>query len=387
MTAPSPTLDLDDVASLEAADSTGALRSAAMGGAQVRATAAAVSEAALIRLADLRPRSALLVTGPGRASRAASLVVKTLGGRAGLPLLHLGSTPPWVGPLDVVVVAGDDAGDPRLVESVDLALRRGAEVVIVAPDEGPLRAAGAGRASALPPRVRVLDHNAFARYLAAFIAVLAAVDSARSGPFIPDLESLADALDAEATRDHPANEVFHNPAKALASRMQNREIVFTGDTDPSAELAAHASEILLRCAGIVSSATDLADTLAAAHHLAGAGHTARAGDYDPFFHDEQLDGPPPRDKVRIFVLSADSDRAQAERRIAALTDADLVTVDAAEGDQGELPRIDPSMQPAQLRTGRELEELAVLAVRLEMAAAYLQLVASRGVERSAGERV
>ncbi|MDN2502236.1 tobH protein, partial [Nocardia nova] len=71
MIAGTPVLDLDDVASLEAADSGGILRSAASGGAQVRATAAAVAENALIRLDGLRPRSLVLVSGTGRAARAA----------------------------------------------------------------------------------------------------------------------------------------------------------------------------------------------------------------------------------------------------------------------------------------------------------------------------
>ncbi len=155
MTAPSSLLDLDDVDALLAADVDGTLRFAALGGAQIRATAAAVHENALARLHGMQPRSVVLVSGEGSASRAAELTQAAVGSRIGVPVLGAVGTPPWVGPLDVVVVAGDDAGDPRLVESVDSALRRGAEVVVVAPDEGPMRAAGAGRALLLPPRVAV----------------------------------------------------------------------------------------------------------------------------------------------------------------------------------------------------------------------------------------
>ncbi|NUS92745.1 MAG: tobH protein, partial [Nocardia sp.] len=139
MIADTPVLDLDDAAMLEAADTGGALRSAASGGAQVRATAAAVAEGALARLDGLRPRSLLLVSGPGRAGRAAALLVAALGDRTGLPLVQVTSVPSWAGPLDVVLVAGDDAGDPRLIDAVDRAVRRGAEVVVTAPDEGPLQ--------------------------------------------------------------------------------------------------------------------------------------------------------------------------------------------------------------------------------------------------------
>ncbi|MGY2019609.1 hypothetical protein [Nocardia gipuzkoensis] len=181
MIAGTPVLDLDDAASLEAADAGGALRSAASGGAQVRATAAAVGEDALARLADLRPRSVVFVSGSGRAARAAGLLVAALGDRAGLPVVPAAALPPWVGPLDVVLVSGDDAGDPRLIDAVDRALRRGAEVVVAAPHEGPLRAAAAGRAAVLEPRVPVLGHNRLLRFLAAGIAVLRAVDPQRTG--------------------------------------------------------------------------------------------------------------------------------------------------------------------------------------------------------------
>lgn len=366
MIAPPPVLDLDDAASLEAADAPGALRSAATGGAQVRATAAAVSEDILARLTDMRPRSVVFVTAPGRASRAASLLTAALGGRAGLPVVTVAATPPWAGPLDVVVVAGDDAGDPLLAEAVDGAVRRGAEVVVAAPDEGPLRAAAAGRALLLPPRIGVLGHNTLLRHFSVGLAVLGAVDSPRLGSLLPDLNELADLLDAEAVIDHPRNEVFHNPAKGLAARMQGRSVIVAGDTAAAAELAAHVSEVLLRVAGRVAGASALVDVVAANTELS-AGSTAV--DYDPLFHDEQLDGPSPRDPVRVFVLSTDADRLAAQRRSAVFADADLVTASLDEPQ----PRSGPQVQPAQVGLN-ELAQLAILAVRFEMAAAYAKLI-------------
>ncbi|MEV6661162.1 tobH protein, partial [Nocardia fluminea] len=87
MIAGTPVFDLDDAESLAAADTGGALRSAASGGAQVRATAAAVAETSLIeRLSDLRPRSRVLVAGSGRAARGGGRLVATRGVRAGLPM-------------------------------------------------------------------------------------------------------------------------------------------------------------------------------------------------------------------------------------------------------------------------------------------------------------
>ncbi|MGW4092544.1 tobH protein [Nocardia sp. NPDC004750] len=386
MIAGTPVLDLDDAASLEAADAGGALRSAASGGAQVRATAAAVGEDALARLADLRPRSVVLVSGSGRAARAAGLLVAALGDRAGLPVVPAAALPPWVGPLDVVLVSGDDAGDPRLIDAVDRALRRGAEVVVAAPHEGPLRAAAAGRAAVLEPRVQVLGYNRLLRFLAAGIAVLRAVDPQRTGAAVPELADLADVLDAEALRDGPHNEVFHNPAKTLAARMQQRGIVLAGDSPAAAELAEHGAEVLLQSAGKVATAVDLAEAVAARTRMAEAAGES-APDFDPMFHDEELDGPAPVERVRVFVLSADRDRAAARRRIAVfggeggnLVDADLVNADV---DLLHTEMTDPAA-PAQTHAeesaqanGTELEQLAVLALRLEMAAAYLRLLGSR----------
>ncbi|MGY5306100.1 tobH protein [Nocardia gipuzkoensis] len=386
MIAGTPVLDLDDAASLEAADAGGALRSAASGGAQVRATAAAVGEDALARLADLRPRSVVFVSGSGRAARAAGLLVAALGDRAGLPVVPAAALPPWVGPLDVVLVSGDDAGDPRLIDAVDRALRRGAEVVVAAPHEGPLRAAAAGRAAVLEPRVPVLGHNRLLRFLAAGIAVLRAVDPHRTGAAVPDLTELADVLDAEALRDGPHNEVFRNPAKTLAARMQQRGIVLAGDSPAAAELAEHGAEVLLQSAGKVATAVDLAEAVAARTRMSeAAGETAP--DFDPLFHDEELDGPAPVERIRVFVLSADRDRAAARRRLAVfggdgsnLVDADLVNADV---DLLHTEMTDPAA-PTQARAeesapaeGTELEQLAVLALRLEMAAAYLRLIGSR----------
>ena len=82
--------------------------------------------------------------------------------------------------------------------------------------------------------------------------------------------------------------------------------------------------------------------------------------HDSIFHDPELDGPPPASPVRTFVLSADADRMLVERRIAVLGDVDLVV---ASSDEGPVP----SQRP-------ELEQAAGLVGRLDMTAAYLQLI-------------
>ncbi|MFD3506329.1 tobH protein [Nocardia sp. NPDC058666] len=392
MIAGTPLFDLDDAESLEAADTGGALRSAASGGAQVRATAAAVAETGLIeRLSGLSPRSLVLVTGSGRAARAAGLLVASLGDRAGLPIVAVTSLPPWVGALDVVLVAGDDAGDPRLIDAVDRAVRRNAEVVVAAPHEGPLRSAAAGRAIVLEPRVPVLDHNRLLRFLAVGIAVLRGIDPQRSGAAMPDLTALADMLDAEALRDGPHTEVFRNPAKTLASRMHGVGVVLAGDSPAAIELAGHGSEVLLQSAGRLASAADLSDAVASVGRLSQA--TAGAAPaFDPLFHDEELDGPAPVERVRVLALSVRADQAAVRRKLAVfdgagggLVDAELVHADvdvlqSQLADPGAAPSTEQAaaMSAAGGGHGSELEQLAVLALRLDMAAAYLRLTGARG---------
>ncbi|WP_280304819.1 tobH protein, partial [Nocardia neocaledoniensis] len=358
----------------------------------VRATGGVAPVTALFeRLAFWRPRSRVLVSGPGRATRGAGLLVAALGDRAGLPIVPVTSLPPWVGPLDVVLVAGDDAGDPRLIDAVDRAIRRSAEVVIAAPNEGPLRAVAAGRAIVLEPRVPVLDHNRLLRFLAVGIAVLRGIDAQRSVPATPELTELADMLDAEALRDGPHNEVFRNPAKTLAARMHGVGVVLAGDAPAAVELAGHGAEVLLQSAGKVVAAADLADTVAAVATLGEAAGGAAPG-FDPLFHDEELDGPAPVDRVRVLALSVHPDQAAARRKLAVfegagrgLVDADLVhaDVDVLQAQLAE-PGTAPTTEGAAATSaaggghGSEIEQLAVLAVRLDMAAAYLRLTGTRG---------
>jgi hypothetical protein len=201
--------DLDDVAGLLEADRDGLLRAAATAGARVRATAAAVEEGALESVTGgQRPRTLIWVSGRGTAEAAGAMLAALLGGSAGEPVVLAAEAPTWVGPLDAVVVAGDDAGDPALVTAAATAVRRGARVVVAAPFEGPLRDATAGRAAVLAPRMWVPDDFGLVGHLAAGLAAAAAVDPSVGA----DLGRLADELDAEALRNSAGRELFTNPA-------------------------------------------------------------------------------------------------------------------------------------------------------------------------------
>ena len=103
--------DLDDAEELISADVDGLLRAVALAGAQVRAVAEAVREGVLAPLADLRPRSVIVVHGSsGVSHRATDFAVATLGALVDVPVVSGPVLPGWIGPLDVVIVAGDSAG-------------------------------------------------------------------------------------------------------------------------------------------------------------------------------------------------------------------------------------------------------------------------------------
>ena len=349
-------IDLDDAEGLLAADREGLLRAASMAGAQVRATAAALDEGELDSLRSDRPaRSVIWVAGRGTAERAGAMLAAAFGGSVSAPIVVTPDAPAWIGALDVLVLAGDDPGDPVLVSAAATAVRRGARVIVVGPPEGPLRDATAGRAVLLAPRLRVPDDFGLAHYLGAGMAVLDCVDPAVH----VELAALADELDAEALRNSAGRELFTNPAKNLAMRMSDREVVLAGDTSATLALARHGAAMLLRVANRPVAAVGLADALVALR--AGLG-TDPAGDPDSaLFHDEQIDGPrPPR--VRTFVLATDNIRPVVVARVSGLDDVDVI---AAE----DVPDV-----KVPVAAGHPEQQLAMMAVRLEMTAVYLRLV-------------
>ena len=363
-------IDLEDAEGLVAADREGLLRAASMAGASVRSVAAAVEEGALDLLRiDERPRSVIWVAGRGNAETAGAMLAATLAGVADEPIVVAGEAPPWVGPLDVLIVAGDDPGDPALVEAAATGVRRGARVVVAAPYEGPLRDSTAGRVAELAPRLAVPDEFGLCRYLAAGLAALHTVDPKLRA----DLELLADELDAEALRNSAGRELFTNPAKTLAARMSGRRVALAGDCAATIALARHGSSALLRISQQVVAATGLADAVVALRSASGEG--AAASSVDALFHDEEIDGPLP-ERLRVLALTLSGERTVVAARVAGL-DVDLIAAEDVPLPAEDAPAesvASPAISPAQLGAVRAEQQLAILAVRLEMAAVYLRLV-------------
>ncbi len=349
-------IDFDDSDGLLAADRGGLLRGASMAGAQVRATAAALDEGALESVAGDSPRTFIWVAGRGNAETAGTILAAAVGGSAASPMVVSADAPPWIGALDVLVVAGDDPGDPALVAAAATAVRRGARVVVVAPFEGPLRDATAGRAAVLEPRLWVPDEFSLSRYLAAGLAVQHVIDQEPH----TDLASLADELDAEALRNSAARELFTNPAKTLADRMSGRAVVLAGDNAATLALARHAGAAMLRIGHQAVASVGLADAIVALR--TGFGAPSDADREAALFHDDDIDGPLP-ERTRTIALTLAAERAVVTARVAGLDDVDVIGAEDVP-DAGESP----------VQSGRPEQQLAMLAVRLEMAATYLRLV-------------
>ncbi|GAA3244758.1 hypothetical protein GCM10017691_51110 [Pseudonocardia petroleophila] len=350
---------LADPRALAALDTRGVLRSAATAGAQVRSAAHGAQEAGVADLGGSRPRALVLVRRPGASTSSSALLSALLGPACPVPVVVAETVPSWIGPLDVVVAHTDDATDVDLADSVARSVRRGAEVVLSAPADGPVASAGAGRMRLVEPRIPVPPGLDLPRSLAVGLAVLRAL-GLLTAPLDPAMDVLADLLDAEAERNQPGHEPFMNPAKSLALRLAEHTPLLWG-TDPlAAAVARHGAASLATHAGVVAHAGDVGEGVAATGLLAALD---RAGVERDVFHDP-FDDPAPEHEALpprlVLVATGEDDPGQAVLRRTGrpLPDGDLLhPVD-------EIARGTP--HSALLRA-------ALLASRVDVAAVYLGL--------------
>jgi hypothetical protein len=121
----------------------------------------------------------------------------------------------------------------------------------------------------------------------------------------------------------------------------------------------------------VAAATGLADAVLA---LGAGPDDVGPSSMDALFHDDEIDGPLP-ERLRVLALTLTEERAAVAARVGGFDDIYLV---AAE----DVPDVsDPIGDPvgsgglrAPTGPGRAEQQLAILAVRMEMAAVYLRLV-------------
>lgn len=359
---------LDDPGRLEATDSGGLLRAAATAGAQVRSTATVADEAGLGRLAGQRPRALVLLTRPGAAPAAAPLLLALLGPSCPVPVVTTRSVPMWVGALDIVLANTTDPGDRELAEGLDRAVRRGAQVVLSAPADGPVAAAAAGRSVLLIPPIEVPPGLTLPRNLTAGLLLLDALELLATDP-----EVLAGELDREAERDYVAHEALVNPAKSLALRLRGRTPLLWG-TDPVATaVAGHCAGALAAHAGVVAHAAGFHEAAALpvlrqqATRASGEAEIFRDPFDDPFegmSEEQSRGGMPAMRPVLLGVLAEARDVPERMAAVDALPGADVVTAD----EELMVRQGDP---------GAAACAAAVLALRFDFAALYLGL--SQGV--------
>lgn len=357
--------DLDDVDAVNAADVARDLHSVARAGAQVRSVAEAQREGVLETLAELHPRSVVIICEVGSAWRAAQFVIAAYAAAVDVPLVCTATLPSWVGPLDVVVVCGDDAAAPGLPDAIARAGRRSAEVVIGCPVEGPVREVATGAMVDLSPRVMVPRRFRFVGHVAVLLAVLAALRRVRVSEPLPDLDALADALDIEAARNSPANETFRNDAKLLATRLAQRPVVWAGDGPPAVGIAACAAAVAATTAGVVSTPVALGEAVETFSGLQMRGGAAAAA--DSIFYDPQIDGPAAASPQLVAICTTDREWV-VRQQVSALTDVYVMT--SAGGDDPETP--------ASASGGGWASELILLESRIEMASVYLELMGAQG---------
>lgn len=351
---------LADPAALATLDASGVLRSAATAGAQVRSTAHAAAEAGIGELAGTRPRALVLVARPGTSTSAAGLLAALLGPACAVPVVVSDLVPSWVGALDVVLAHTADGTDYDLADAIDRAARRGADVVLSAPGEGPVASAGAGRVRLVEPRVPVPPGLDLPRALALGLAALAQLGMLGAEHGLgEDLGPVADVLDAEAERNQPGHEPFMNPAKALALRLADHTPLLWGTDPVAAAVAAHGVRALATHAGQVAHGADAADGMLAAGLL----RALASGAASDVFHDPFADGgddvaaPPPR------VLLLGTGEEDPARELLRRTGRELAVADVAHPVE-EVPR----------GTGQAvLLRAALLAARFDVAAVYLGL--------------
>jgi Bacterial phospho-glucose isomerase C-terminal SIS domain len=360
---------LADPRALAALDTGGVLRSAATAGAQVRSAAQAAVEAGVPQLAGHRPRALVLLRRPGASATAAGILAALLGPTSAVPVVVSDSVPTWIGPLDVVVAHTADPTDSDLADSVLLAVRRGAEVVLSAPGDGPVASAGAGRARLVEPRIPVPPGLDLPRALAVGLAALGALDLVTGpdgDPIDPALEVLADALDTEAERNQPGHEPFMNPAKSLAMRLADHTPLLWGTDRLAAAVAQHAAAALATHAGVVAFAGEVGEAATATGLVRALDRGAAGADIfrDPF---DDPDGGSEAPPVRLVLLATgEDDPAQVTLR---RTGRGWPSADV----QHPVDEVARGVRHAALLRA------AVLASRLDVASVYLGL-ATRTIE-------
>ncbi|MDU0478863.1 hypothetical protein QVA66_06380 [Staphylococcus chromogenes] len=188
-------------------------------GARLRAVAGVIPD-----LREETVRSLVVVTGDHMSRRAAELAIAA-SGPARFPMSVCAELPPFVGPLDLVVVATARGADPVLEQALSQAASRGAAVFLVAPGGCPLAEDASTRVQVLPG----LPTSTATSPSQIFGTVYGLVTSTACGAHCAaeELELIAHNVDDELTRVAPDRDASVNLAANLNEFVQGARIIHT----------------------------------------------------------------------------------------------------------------------------------------------------------------
>ncbi|MCF2532703.1 SIS domain-containing protein [Yinghuangia soli] len=319
---------LDDAEGLGRADTGQTLLTLAGAGAQVRRASWAVAESGLRSAAPGdRPRTLAVAVPSGCGPVVAALNALT-GASAAVPVVAIaGGTggaagtvlPGWVGPLDLLVLAGPKGDEPALLALAEQAYRRGCGVAAIAPAGSALDAAAEQsrglRVHAFAPAVGAPEpgaaRDAFWPLLTGLLAVAQACGVGSYGPG-EAFDALADRLDAVGLRCRPTAETYLNPAKSLALDLAGSVPVVWGTGPIAGVAAARFAGVLTAVAGLPALSGALPDAALASGNLFDGSLGRASGDSDDFFRDRVEEPEPLRLRP---VLLVDDDTAAVRRQV------------------------------------------------------------------------
>lgn len=312
------------------------LRRLALAGARIRKAALTQPRGALT-VAE-RPRGIIVMGSEARLIRAVLEPV------CPVPFMAWpGPTlPAWVGPLDMVVVLGGYDSPEWVLHCAGEAARRGADVILAAPENSSL-AAAAGPGTTLIPTYE-------ADPVAAAVAALALLGDLGLGPIVHP-EHVADAADLVAEACAPRLDLASNPGKELALELADGIPLIWGGTVLASRASRRIAEALRRASGRPALAADASELGTLLNYV-----PLRDPFADPFDQ-----GP----ETRPVVVLLDDDKVPEPHRETA---ADLVA--RAEGVGVRVARI--SSGDAEV-TVTDVERYVTLLQHGRYGAAYLEI--------------
>jgi glucose/mannose-6-phosphate isomerase len=312
------TVDLDEVAALEAGDPAGMLPAIASGAAQVREAAVLAREAGIGALSeDGRPR-AVVVCGMGGSGIAGDVLAAVAGSACPVPVLtHRGyGLPAWVGAADLVIAVSCSGATEETLSATEEAVRRGSRLLAVGGADTPLEALAARGRGLFVPVTQGRQPRATVWALSTPL-VLAGNALGLLSADADVIEATAARLEQIALRCRPDADHFANPAKLLALELSGSLPVVWG-TSPLTGVAAYRFACQLN---------ENAKTPAVWGVLPEANHNQVVAFDGPFagsanrsvedlFRDRVEDEAPELTRMRLVLLRDTEEHPQVARRTA-----------------------------------------------------------------------